>query len=50
MDLISQRVAKEENRLSVSNPELLDEWDYEKNERFSLETDPEARTLLALKS
>lgn len=31
MDLISQRVAKEENRLSVANPELLAEWDYEKN-------------------
>ena len=31
LELISQRVAKEENRLSVSNPELLDEWDYEKN-------------------
>jgi hypothetical protein len=45
MDLISQRVAKEENRLSVSNPELLDEWDYEKNAPLTPDRVPRASAL-----
>jgi len=31
IELLSQKVAREDDRLSVANPELLAEWDYNKN-------------------